>query len=413
MAWRIDEHIIRGEIDSRERGRVSGRLWFHGRENPVVLNLEGGPGRDLAGHVLRFTNPEPKAGDLSGLTEMQEGVVGDITASRKVKVPECSMEELLESYKAKRKFPWHWANSLYLEWFSRTNGRVVIKSASYVLEIEPAAAWEMTEAEEAAQHEANAAAMMSFMDDLGKLISGETTEETDDDDPRSDAEREAETEDARMNLLLDRVTARLDREGHAESDFSRILEEERERLNLENGVKPEKLTDKQQAEREAWREEMIASANEAMQDMEAEKWKDDGGEEPAHPLVERATELSIRLHHEVDAAGWVPDGAPDEHPLYEIVGKSMSAAAKLAGALGMCDDDEPWPPDALIAGDVIVRLKNARNYIADCLRALDSADTENLADAPWRAVVRCEFEEISAAVTNLIREAREVPGDAE
>ena len=41
MAWRIDENLLRGEIDNRTRGRVTGRLWFAGRPHPVELDLEG------------------------------------------------------------------------------------------------------------------------------------------------------------------------------------------------------------------------------------------------------------------------------------------------------------------------------------------------------------------------------------
>ena len=104
MAWRIDELVIRGEVDNRVRGRVTGRLWFSGRDEPVVLELEGNAWRDVAGHVLRFTNPEPRPprpGELDGLATEQRGVVGDITASRKVKVPECTMDELMDYYEAK------------------------------------------------------------------------------------------------------------------------------------------------------------------------------------------------------------------------------------------------------------------------------------------------------------------------
>lgn len=118
MAWRIDEQLIRGEIDNRVRGRVTGCLWFVGRAEPVRLELEGNAWRDVAGHVLRFTNPAPKpgrAGELKGFAALQRGVVGDITASRKVRVPECSMDELMKFYEQKKPFPWHWGNSLYLE----------------------------------------------------------------------------------------------------------------------------------------------------------------------------------------------------------------------------------------------------------------------------------------------------------
>eukprot|EP01031_Cornospumella_fuschlensis_P019204 gene19204-23528_t len=34
MAWRIDQSVIRGEIDNRTRDRVTGRIWFEGRADP-------------------------------------------------------------------------------------------------------------------------------------------------------------------------------------------------------------------------------------------------------------------------------------------------------------------------------------------------------------------------------------------
>ncbi|MSU22191.1 MAG: hypothetical protein EXS32_00005, partial [Opitutus sp.] len=95
MAWRIHESVIRGEIDNRVRGRVTGRLWFVGREAPVEFDLAGNAWRDLAGRRLEFVNPDPQAGHLAGLAAPQTGTIGDCTASRKVKVPEVSMEELM------------------------------------------------------------------------------------------------------------------------------------------------------------------------------------------------------------------------------------------------------------------------------------------------------------------------------
>ena len=48
MAWRIDKAVVRGELDNRVRGRVTGRIWFVERAEPVVLELQGNCWRDLA-----------------------------------------------------------------------------------------------------------------------------------------------------------------------------------------------------------------------------------------------------------------------------------------------------------------------------------------------------------------------------
>ncbi len=420
MAWRIEESLIKGEVDNRVRGRVTGRLWFMGRDEPVVLELAGNAWRDVAGQVLRFTNPEPKParpGEWAHFPAVQRGVVGDITASRKVKVPDCSMDEVMEFYKARKPFPWHWGNSLYLEWHSETNGRVVIESAGYTLELDPEMAWTMDEAEEQAQREANGRAMVEFMERLGRAAEesggeGETTE--DEDAPTSEGEVAADAEAARMDLLLDRVTARMEREGFAPEEWERVMDEERARLRRERGEpEPEPLTPEQEEERAQWIDEMNAAAEEVVAEAEAEKWKkaDDAdagfGDDDWHPLVERCNTLTHRLMDEVEERGWLLDDDAREHPLRELVDGVMIASGKLAGALGSKDEDE-WPPEKLFAGSVLVRLKKARGHLRDALTGLDAADEQGLAEGTWRAGVREETAGILGEVERLIAEVRGV-----
>lgn len=184
MAWRIDEAVVRGEIDNRTRGRVTGRIWFIGQTEPVELNLTGNGWRDLAGRRLEFTNPDPKPGDLGRFAMVQKGTAGDITASRKVKVPDIPMDQIGEYYAARKPFPWHWGNSLYLEWFSETNGRVVIESAGFDLKIVGEPAWEMTLEEEEAQRRANGEAMTGFMERLSRAMAEPTEDDCDDEDEK-------------------------------------------------------------------------------------------------------------------------------------------------------------------------------------------------------------------------------------
>ena len=377
MAWRIDEQVVRGEIDNRTRGKTTGRIWFVGREQPVVLELDGNPWRDLAGHLLRFDNPAPKPGMPEGLADEQRGVVGDITASRKVKVPDVPMEELMELVRQNRPFPWHWGNTLYLEWHSARNGRVVIESASYTLRLDGVAAWTMNEAEEAEQQRANGEAMSAFMDRLTMT----PPHDADDDTPQSAAEARADDESSRMDKLLDRVLARLERE--PDSDFETLMDEESARLRRESGESKPDLTPEEFSQRQELHEEMdaIETNTEAFAKSEDASWQDE--ERPPHPLVTQNTDLAVRLHREVKA--WLPEGASAEHPLSEIVFGVMIAGAKLAGAL--TNHDFEWPPEELFAGDVLVRLKKARGHLRDALSGLDAADAENLATPEWRAFV--------------------------
>jgi len=228
MAWRIDEQVVRGEIDNRARGRVLGRIWLSGRAEPIELDLAGDCWRDLAGRRLEFANPEPRALDRDGLTSEQKGMVGDITASRKVKVPDIPPDEIGDYALAKKPFPWHWGNALYLEWFSRSNGRVVIESANYELKIVGEPQWEMSPDEEKRQRLANEQAMDGFMDTLAEASGPGLGEGADwEDSPQS--EEEADRLLHRNDLLTDRIHARMEREGR-EADFERIVREEIERL---------------------------------------------------------------------------------------------------------------------------------------------------------------------------------------
>lgn len=420
MAWRIEEALIKGEVDNRIRGRVTGRLWFVGRDEPVVLDLVGNAWRDLAGHILRFTNPEPKPGELGNFAAVQRGTTGDITASRKVKVPDCSMDELMGYFEARKPFPWHWGNSLYLEWYSETNGRVLIESASYRLEFDPETTWTMDEADEDTQRQANGQAMGDFMEQLSGAP--DKTEPMDDDAPTSESEADADAEAARMDLLLDRVIARMAREKLEPEELERVMDEERARLRRERGEpEPEPLTPEQEAAQAEWIDEMNAVADQALAEVEADKWKTadgpDGGAgfggDDWHPLVARCNALTHRLMDEVETRGWLTDADAHEHPLRELVNGVMIAGGKLAGALGSAEDRDDWPPEKLFAGSVLVRLKKARGHLRDALAGLDAADAQGLAEAVWRADVRAETAGILEEVERLIAEVRAVLADGE
>jgi hypothetical protein len=401
MAWRIDEQVIRGEIDNRVRDRVTGRIWFVGRDQPVELDLAGNAWRDLAGRRLEFVNPDPKAGDLAGIAARQTGVIGDCTASRKVKVPEIPMDQIGEYYKARKPWPWHWGNSLYLEWFSITNGRVMIESASYQLTVDPDTAWEMSADEEEAQRRANAEAMGSFMGKLGDAMAAEPLDDTaaeETDDVRSVeplSEEEAEKMQEESDRLADRINARVEREGI--EHYERILEEELERRSKERGEKP--LTPEEEETRNEWIEEMNRAAEEAAKNPDPELEKELAKK---HPLSERAFEFSRRLIKEPEERGWIPADASSEQPVADLVSSVMSAGAKFAGAL----DGYTWPPPLNECASTLVRLKRARGYLDHALLAAEFCGQHQLVDAAWLADVQRETTSLAHDCDLLIGELR-------
>jgi hypothetical protein len=404
MAWRIEHIVVRGEIDNRERNRVTGTIWLVGRDEPVVFELKGNAWQDLAGRRLEFVNPDPRPGEPCDLAACQAGVIGDCTASRRVKVPEVSVAEMMELCEQRKPFPWHWGNSLYFEWFSTANGRVVIESADYHLTIGPEIAWEMTAAEEKLQRGANAQAMDGFMRRMGDTIPLENDDngrQTREDNPaeweaKPFTEEEAEKMQEESDRLADRIHARMEQEGEG-ADYELILEQELERRQIERGEPPPRAED--EARRTEWLEEMNRIVEQATTnpdpELEAELAR-------KHPLAEQAFELSVRLRKEPATRGWLRDDFGEEHPLIDLSFSAMKAGAKFAGAL----NGGTWPPEVLFCGSKIVRLKRARGYLDDALLALEVCLQERLADLKWLEDVRRELNALAHDCDLLIAELR-------
>ncbi len=177
--------VIRGEIDNTVRGSVTGTLWLLGREQPMTLDLVGDAWPDLAGCKLTFENPNPVPQPQydDGLGMIQTGSVGDITASQKLKkllVPEEAWMKALEERRF-HEVPWVHSNSLYLEWFSDRNGRIVIQTTDYVLKVSEHE-WELDVDEQAAQQAINAQNMNAFMEDAARALGGEDLADEDEDE---------------------------------------------------------------------------------------------------------------------------------------------------------------------------------------------------------------------------------------
>jgi len=168
MALHLEDWVRRGEIDNRQRGRVTGRIWLAGRKDPLVLDLAGNCHRDLAGCRLEFRRrADVPLGGLapgrSALAPSQVGFVGELTASRKVTLPRVSGAELEECVRLGLPFETCLANALYLEWYSQANGRLVLASADFEPSIsEPI--WRLSAAEEERERQFAAERLRRFLE---------------------------------------------------------------------------------------------------------------------------------------------------------------------------------------------------------------------------------------------------------
>lgn len=182
MAWRIADWVLDGELDNTTLGWTTGWIQLRDRAEPLELKLAGNCHPDLSGWKLRIVRPEPIPSwigppKLKGLATDQSGTVGDITADQMVQHYECSVEEYVERTYDGDAPPTTLRKALYLEWFSRRNGRVVIQSTRLGVELLGERAFELSAEQWQELQQQNAEEMAFFMQQLDDgLSSGPASE---------------------------------------------------------------------------------------------------------------------------------------------------------------------------------------------------------------------------------------------
>lgn len=361
MAWRIHEHVLRGEIDNRTRGRVAGRIWLAGVEEPLVLDLLGDCHPDLAGCLLRFENPQPVAMTTKPPTLRQRGTTGDITGARKVRAFDIPFEEAYAMMKAGGIPPEHMANSLYLEWYSDLSGRVVIESTDYRLEVsEPAwhfTALELSERARAAEESSNA-----FVTE----IRADGTEQEWDEFRCEELLRESDTRGDKYRHLLEKYLDHPDRD--------RIIAHEMGWTWIEKALDEKAQTPpvNEDAEEPTGVDDFLSSEVELPApepSREGIDWVRDKDGDIVHPIEKRATDALYALLDELRAAG-----NPEErhNGLGEFVTHTMTLGAKLAGALGSLAHG--W--DSGESGLTIASLKRALAVLHQALAVSEALGTD-------------------------------------
>ena len=397
MAFRIHDSVLRGEIDNRVKGFVRGTIWIEGRPEPVVLELTGNAWPDLAGCRLTFTNPQKTLPHphLDSLASLQRGRVGDLTASRKVRVFDVPLADALEMIHRKAKPPEHRANCLYLEWFSEANGRVVIESADYQLTVS-APEWRMTPAEEADRAREAADAMNDFMQKLTANIEqhqhGQKDPEQEWDE--HDYEKFLRECDARTDKYLEL----LDKYGDSDEAEAQIAKEmgwERE------------LTEEEAEEEERRIEEMNAACEAALNEPEPEPdphregidWIRTAEGNLRHPLQHRCFECAVRFRRQAEALGRPASADKD---LEQFIFELQTTGAKLAGALNGIARGQYFPDAAF----TVACLKRALDHLHQSQAGLEAVAPKQLLPEPMIAAARKELFEIREGILRLMDQFR-------
>lgn len=331
MAWRLHEYVRRGEIDNRQGGLVTGRIWLDGVAEPRELDLTGDCHPDLAGCQLVFENPAPIPLTTPPPVRRQSGKTGDITAARKVRVYDVPVEEAYRLRKAGGKPPEHRANSFYLEWFSAFNGRVVIESADYRLEIsEPS--WRFTP-EELAGH------ARRLTEGGEEFASGFAPE----DEPPWDefrAEqllRESDATGGRYRRLLEKYLDHPDRERLIAREMGWTWIEEA--LDAENEEPEEGFSGGTAAFQD---EDPLEERDPALEGID---WVRDDDERFIHPTAKHVRDTFYALKEEIDSFG-LPD---DDELVGEFSAQIMILSVKMCAHLNFLVRGDLHDPVLLIA----------------------------------------------------------------
>jgi len=397
MAFRIHDSVVRGEIDNRVKGIVRGRIWIEARAEPVVLELKGNAWPDLAGCRLTFTNPQQRVphAHLDSLHPLQRGSIGDLTASRKVRVFDVPLTDALEMIRRKEKPPEHMANCLYLEWFSEANGRVVIESADYELTISTPE-WRLTPEEDAARADQAAAGMTDFIGKLSEAIEQQQAGQKDPEEPwdEHDYEKFLKESDARTDKYMEL----LDKYGHSD--------EAEEKIAREMGWERE-LTE-EEAEAEQHRiEEINAACEAALNEPEPEPdphregidWIRTEDGDLRHPLQHRCFESAMKYWHQVDDLGL---DKMDDKDLEQFISEFQTTGAKLAGALDGVARGDGFA-DAMFT---VACLKRALDHLHKSQAGLEAVAAKKLLPEMMVAEARKELFEIREGILRLMDEYR-------
>jgi hypothetical protein len=397
MAWRIHDSVIRGEIDNRMKGRVRGKLWLDGLAEPVKLDLEGNACPDLAGCLLKFKNPaktfpmrkKPKFNPL------QRGKIGNLSASQKVRVFMIPDEEAFAMIDRGEKPPERTANALYLEWFSEGNGRVVIESADFELEISTPE-WRLAPVEEKQRAKDAEACWEMFTKQLNDALEKQK---------RGQKDPEAEWDEHDYEKFLKESDARTDK-------YMELLDKYGDSDEAEGKIAKEMGWLKEQTEAEAEEEskrieEMNRACEEALNEPPPEPephregidWIRDKHGHIHHPLQHRCSESAIKFWKQADKLGLKKT---EDEDLQQFIFEFQTTGAKLAGALnGIAQDRDFADPSFIVAC-----LKRALDHLHKSQAGLEAVAPKKILPEKMIVEARKELFEIREGILKLMDEFR-------
>ncbi len=396
LGWRLSESVVRGEIDSRKQGRVTGRIWLVDRAFPIEITLRGNPMRDIAGCLLQFENPNPMPEDNEGLSPIQMGVTGHITASCKIRVLDIKPDPDKPSVDAQEPHcseVQRVANALKIEWFSNANGRVTILSSDFRLTLS-AFQWRMTREEQEQQTEKNDNAFQRWRD-----IVAEENDELEpyawDDDEQAwymdefEWERQFQESDAvthRYMLLMESFLNHPDREKIIAHEMGWDWEDEDED-NIEDDWEPW----------ETWEDDIEDLPSlQPNPETEGRDWVRTADGSIRHPLSLRSSELARKIWRSCKETN--RNTQANESDLQTLMFQAQTLSAKLTGALDALAYDVY--PDG---GFIVACLKRALKAFENTVKSLGTVSQQDALPPRTIQTFREELFQIRQEILRLMQ----------
>jgi hypothetical protein len=285
------------------------------------------------------------------------------------------------------------ANSLYLEWFSDFNGRVVIESSDYELTIS-APEWRMTPEEDATRAQTAAEGMTDFMKRLTEAIEKHQHGQKDPEEEwdEHDYEKFLKECDART----DKYGELLDKYGDSDEAEAKIAKE----MGWDQQERPAD-DDRPSVEEinafcaEADEEPLPEPASER----EGIDWIRDEDGELHHPLQRRCFESAVKFWKQADEMGLEK---PANSDLDQFIFEFQTTGAKLAGALNPIARGFALPEPAF----TVAYLKRALDHLHKSQAGLEAVAPRKLLPEAMIAEARKELFEIREGILRLMDELR-------
>ena len=291
--------------------------------------------------------------------------------------------------------PEHMANSLYLEWFSEYNGRVVIESADYQLEISPPL-WRLTPEEDEQRARDAAAGLASFMQKLTDAIEAQQKGQKDpeEDWDEHDYEKFLKECDARTDKYMEL----LDKYGDSDEAEEKIAEE--------MGWNRE-LTEEEAEEQSRHIDEMNQACEDALDEPPLEPdphregidWIRTEDGELRHPLQHRCSESAMKYWHQADELGFEKS---EDRDLGQFIFEFQTTSVKLGGALDGIAEGQPYTDNSF----TVAYLKRALDHLHKSQAGLEAVAPKKLLPESMIQEARHELFQIREGILKIMDELR-------